>query len=341
MEKEFTVIRTIHSVGQGAFCTEEFHDSNQGLKHTVVFDCGSTTRIGHGYCINKVVSGTFSEKENIDVLFISHFDKDHVNGIKEIIKQGRSIDYIVLPQIDVYKWFYIIENICAYDESVKSTVDTISFIKDKLAEVSTSNGNKNMKILQVKPIPYEENYEGENDDDANINPNNIKTLLEDTEVDNNQSFIPSIDNIGGSNGKIDSGTVFSLVFNPSWIYIPINYTYDRDIQKLKRLLNKIIKSDTDYKEKSINSLSISKLCDFIINNRTKINNAYNSIFPNTNASSLCVYSCMLPSSLSRKSYSYYIHPNLVNRCCDPWCHIDKRIMNIEGCLYTGDTAMNS
>lgn len=210
-----------------------------------------------------------------------------------------------------------------------------------MAEVSTSNGNKNMKILQVEPIPYEGNYEGENNEDANINPNNIKTLLEDKEVENNQSFIPNIDNIGGSNGKIDSGTVFSLFSKPSWIYIPINYTYDRDIQKFKRLLNKIIKSDTDYKEKSINSLSISKLCDFIINNRTKINNAYNSIFPNTNASSLCVYSCMLPSTLLRKSYSYYVHPNLVNRCCDPWFHIDKRIMNIEGCLYTGDSAMNS
>ncbi|GAA6530470.1 hypothetical protein LPYR103PRE_24430 [Segatella asaccharophila] len=86
MDKKFTVIRTIHPVGQGAFYTEEFFDNQHDVNHTVVFDCGSKTKPKSSRAktlyIDNVVNSSFGDKQKIDLFFISHFDEDHVNGIK-------------------------------------------------------------------------------------------------------------------------------------------------------------------------------------------------------------------------------------------------------------------
>lgn len=61
MELPFTVIRTIHPVGQGAFYTEKFYNEGEdNAEHTVVFDCGSKTKIGGAkkVCIERIVNNS-------------------------------------------------------------------------------------------------------------------------------------------------------------------------------------------------------------------------------------------------------------------------------------------
>lgn len=87
------IIRTFHPVGQGAFYSERHLDYN------IVYDCGSNSRKK----AEGVVSQAFSKDETIDVLFISHFDEDHVNLIEKLKDSVKEIKYVVMPLLDINK----------------------------------------------------------------------------------------------------------------------------------------------------------------------------------------------------------------------------------------------
>ena len=86
------VVRIFHPVGQGAFYTEK-HLTSEGV-FNIVYDCGNRG------CVNQARPATikaFSNKEKIDILFISHFDSDHVSLISSLRPFPDRIDKVVLP----------------------------------------------------------------------------------------------------------------------------------------------------------------------------------------------------------------------------------------------------
>ena len=79
--------RTFHPVGQGAFYTERFYDRDENNVFNMVYDCGSSTK---GQYLHNEINEAFkdgAEKAKIDILFVSHFHNDHVNGIEELARQ--------------------------------------------------------------------------------------------------------------------------------------------------------------------------------------------------------------------------------------------------------------
>ena len=102
------VSRIIHPVGQGAFYTERI--KTDGKTYNVVYDCGSTTayKVNRGKPILEAEIKTFYDKnENIDLLFISHFDYDHVNGLK-YLKDHCNIKRVIMPLIPTAaRWIYL------------------------------------------------------------------------------------------------------------------------------------------------------------------------------------------------------------------------------------------
>lgn len=106
-----SINRIFHPVGQGLFCTEELILKNE--KKVVVYDCGSFQK-------KKVIAEVNSffpkkdEKSVIDILFISHFDQDHINGIEEL-KENCVIKNVVIPKLSTIQISYYlckdIENI--------------------------------------------------------------------------------------------------------------------------------------------------------------------------------------------------------------------------------------
>ena len=76
--------RIIHNAGCGSFCTESFCYHPLKAEKTyfnVVYDCGSSDM---GLEVQQEALSYFSHYGNIDFLFISHLDEDHVNGIKAL-----------------------------------------------------------------------------------------------------------------------------------------------------------------------------------------------------------------------------------------------------------------
>lgn len=81
--------RIFHPIGQGAFYTERHKN------FIMVYDCGIWYPERNSIRANHLVSSSFKKGSSIDVLFISHFDYDHVSKI-DLLKEFK-IKRVVLP----------------------------------------------------------------------------------------------------------------------------------------------------------------------------------------------------------------------------------------------------
>lgn len=103
------IVRTFHPVGQGTFYSERFQIWKPEVDtHNIVYDCG--------VCYMKekqavhVVNQAFAGKDEIDYLFISHLDYDHVSLAYAILPR---VKHIVLPLVSkeeliIAMMFYVI-----------------------------------------------------------------------------------------------------------------------------------------------------------------------------------------------------------------------------------------
>lgn len=97
-----SVVRTVHPVGQGALYSERFIDNEGQTCFLAVYDCGSSN---YEYVSHEVES--YFKGEIIDLLFVSHFDKDHINGVKKL-GEVANINTIIMPQISLLDRIYIV-----------------------------------------------------------------------------------------------------------------------------------------------------------------------------------------------------------------------------------------
>ena len=94
------VKRIQYAVGQGGFhaaaiFTGTFYDHTTLPAYTYVYDCGSVQNWALASAIDRFVA-CFG---NIDVLFVSHLDHDHVNGIDSLLSRA-DVDTVYLPYVN-------------------------------------------------------------------------------------------------------------------------------------------------------------------------------------------------------------------------------------------------
>jgi len=83
--------RIFHPIGQGAFYSEQDENFN------IVYDCGTEWKNRGKKSIDKMIKQSFSKDDEIDILFISHFDYDHVSKIKVLRDHVKTIKKVVMP----------------------------------------------------------------------------------------------------------------------------------------------------------------------------------------------------------------------------------------------------
>lgn len=137
------MIRTFHSIGQGAFYTERFRNFN------FVYDCGTHT--DGKKRIEKYVRNHFEKDEKINFLFISHFHEDHINGLEYLFSKYK-VEYVFIPQYSIYEhvleFMYTDRNLSLFDTNLilnpKQTINSISqTIKIILVKEHNDNDNDN------------------------------------------------------------------------------------------------------------------------------------------------------------------------------------------------------
>ena len=171
--------RTFYPVGQGAFYVEEFKLSEDS-KFTIVYDCGSTTLKIRG--IEKEIERVFPKGHQIDILFISHFHADHINGINKLRKHCK-IKRVVLPLIEDEDEIIILK-ILNYIEGNGDTYNLLIENPEMFFNKHEGEREEDTVITQIAPI----GYNGENRD-KNILPSG--EALPDVKVNElNWVFIP-------------------------------------------------------------------------------------------------------------------------------------------------------
>ena len=195
---ELQVVRTIHPVGQGAFYTETLHRPGMSDDKHVVYDCGV---LPFSNRLEEEVGNFLPKNSTIDILFISHFHADHVNGLKLLSKSYR-IKHVVLPQIDDYEWFYIIEN---YLTTGNADVGIITDVRSSIGEAT---------IIQVAP-------RGENGEEV--------VSEESIDLDGREGII-----INGLSPLVIDNQDFAL-----WHFVVVNPLLKGDLEALKMAIQDI------------------------------------------------------------------------------------------------------
>ena len=190
--------RIFHPIGQGAFYSERHTSCNINI----VYDCGTTNPSLPAK--QKVVSKSFSEDDVIDILFISHFDKDHISLIDTLKNTVKRIDRVVIPLL--------------HDEE-----------KIFLSNIYKALGHSSSEKLASNP----DEFFGRETQIIGVRPNS------DTEI----GEIPSLNvlEINETRKEIQSGTPLTINGFNDWVYIPFNYDYEnRNKQFLDELQKECI-----------------------------------------------------------------------------------------------------
>lgn len=123
-----TFIREIYPVGQGGFAYE-----NMG-GYSIVFDCGSITSPTR---VTQYINDLRAmQNGRIDRLYISHFDKDHINSITELI-DNVGVKRAIIPYVP--KEFRVVYNAVtngAYS-SIRETLSNRDIELNELQEENT------------------------------------------------------------------------------------------------------------------------------------------------------------------------------------------------------------
>lgn len=199
------LIRNIHNIGQGAFYTEKFYNDENNNIANIIYDCGCERNIP--LRAKELIKKSFKleKKDTIDILFISHFDADHVNGILTLKESVNKISYVIIPELSEEEKIILsaISKIRKEDKYIQSLItDPESFFNP--------NHDEGTKIIYISK--------------ADENTNNDNEGITDLESLSNKEKIPS-----GSPIKYK---------NINWLYIPINCpTAEETIIEFKELLD--------------------------------------------------------------------------------------------------------
>ena len=248
---EHRVLRTFHPVGQGAFYSERHSDFN------IVYDCGSMPLLSN---TKSVVKSAFNKSDVIDVLFISHFDYDHVSAISVLVNSVSKIERVVLPLLhDEHKNLLININRALSQNIVKLLKDPQSFFGEKT------------DIIYVKAAPPEENIE--NSETSEREQFDLREIRQ---------------RISKASGRfeIDSGSILSIGNIVHWVFVPYNFcNANRSYQLESRL--KAAGFDIDQLK---NSPSYG-LTEFTTpQSRKTLRSIYSRVDGNVNENSMLLYS---------------------------------------------------
>lgn len=198
--------RILHPVGQGAFFSEHFPSQPKPLN--MIFDCGSNSLTGKRYKAR--INSSFRKDEVIDILFISHFHADHINGIEHLIK-GRKVKNVVIPYLD---------------DDARALVKMTNMLEDGYIETGLIDSPETVfgdqtRIIRVRPASESTGRE----------------------VSGNDGFFISDDLSNGTltaaerSIEIQSGTPVRYRGITNWVFVPFNYEMTERVKPFTDALN--------------------------------------------------------------------------------------------------------
>ena len=240
--------RFFHPVGQGAFYSER-HEY-QGSTLNIVYDCGTEYMNRRRKGIRGVVTQSFSKQDVIHILFISHFDYDHISLIEQLKNTVNRIERVVIPLLDKKETIFLANIYRALEE--KDGGEEEARLAELVSDPETFFG-KGTHVIQVHPSAE------------------MKTREQDTiKLSENDPI------------KIPSGTPLSLENYGDWVFVPYNHLNEERGKDFRAKLREV-GINTEQLEKYPKCVLDEDVCQ-------KIKACYKEIDGGINQNSMFLYS---------------------------------------------------
>ena len=170
------------NVGQGLFSSGRIQMGDDPVFHWV-YDCGTSS--SQKLIQNAVNKYNFDKNHrNIDLLVLSHFDKDHISGVKELLKNGRKIKRWVVPYYPLWQRLVIASflDIQPDDEEWGFYQNPIQYFKTYFAE--------ELKKTKFLLLPEKEN---ESEISISLEPSDFDDVLS---FETTEKLSDEFDNLG-------------------------------------------------------------------------------------------------------------------------------------------------
>lgn len=145
------MLRTFFPIGQGNFAAEQFDDGTN-----IVFDCGSSSGLAN---VEQQIKDAFQPNEEIEKVFVSHLDDDHVNGLKYLLSYCR-VREVYLPFLNnqecaLTRLFCLLEN---EREPSPFILDLLLNPEAAVQAVDQENDRQKPEVFIVYPQDSEADY---------------------------------------------------------------------------------------------------------------------------------------------------------------------------------------
>lgn len=335
------VARTFHPVGEGGFNTEKI--DLDGREASIVYNCGSTS-LGKSD-LDRIIKNVFPEGARIDLLFISNFRAEHINGL-ETLKSHCQIDTVVLPDL-------------SYEERIRTQV--VHHLDFFTSNKPTSSNKLPCNILECL-INDPKSFFGPGTRIIRIKPEKDWDPIEVNIFPGGDWYIPQERiSIGRGSGPgqgevFPSGSPVVVIPIKDWIFIPIYHEQESQRKKFEEELRTVGLSfpDIDTFEKiEANEKKLSKVSGSIRWNRESSMLLYSGVV-DARADSYILgaykdskpYRCFKDHKyyhqLKDREYKRYLadcehDPYLKdNEPRKYWYYESYRTSVPSGCLYTGN-----
>lgn len=295
------MLRSFLPVGQGAFYLERFETKKGRIN--VVYDCGSLTNVK---LVEEEIKSNFDEKEEIEIVFISHVDQDHVNGL-EFLLTHCNVKNIVFPYTKKADRILLSLSYFCENGSPSDTDFTYEFINDPLSALQKAESNARL---------------------WEVHENNEYISRDDT-IQQNHTL-----SSGENSSEILLGTEFFS--EAKWEYVPFNFREnERREQFISELENNLTEIGFPLNSDEINFNNILKHWkDPEV--QKAIKDAYKKVEGRLNTNSMTLFSGVRNKNLHQWKIPYCHKCYCCHACPDCYdCCIKKN-----GCLYTGDYEAN-
>ncbi|RZN51508.1 hypothetical protein [Escherichia sp. E13S3] len=156
-----SIKQCFHAVGKGTLYTGQIKNMSGNSTFNIVYDCGSTSRttiINKIHSLPKWFKNTPGSRV-IDMLVISHFDDDHVNGLEELLRLYR-VKKLVLPYTE---WTQSVREIAVLGKKgVSPSVALFQLNPLRWLQMNNLNGSVEQLTLVQGDAPPDDNHEEPN-----------------------------------------------------------------------------------------------------------------------------------------------------------------------------------
>ncbi|MBI3137849.1 MAG: hypothetical protein HYZ15_04620 [Sphingobacteriales bacterium] len=123
----------MHPVGQGLFYSGviQIYDRPEAI-FKMVFDCGSLNSVPCSNCVRRFRSDYFKHEKNLGLLIISHFNKDHISHLQELIGKDIKIKKLILPFLTFEERLVLVFEIITRNNGTADNEFSVRFIIDPL-----------------------------------------------------------------------------------------------------------------------------------------------------------------------------------------------------------------